>query len=360
MTQHRIATAADDKTLQQLLRDNAMPSWVSITTRREPSYFSGAELMGESYTLLTEATSGTVGMHACSYLPVHIDGKPETIGYLGAMRVAQPFRHRIRFIKSGFRALRTHLPQQASVPFYFTSIAAENVPARRLLEADLPGMPRYTPAGEMHTLVFSSALAQIPRHLEQATPADIPEIVDFYNAHAAQFQFSPRLTREWMESLDGTIGLLVGDFYLHRDKDGRIMGCLALWDQRHFKQSVIESYRAPLRQLRPLYNLYARMSNRVELPPCGRALDYLFIAFFACSDAHLVPLLLKEAAYLSRERSARSCVLGLSPHHPFLPRLKRMLKPSVYVTVIETVVLAGETHDPALEAYPVQPEVALL
>ncbi len=361
MCRSRFATRADDSVLKALLRDNPMDAWVSLSMEREPSYFHGTSLMGKSYTLISEENTEVVGMYACSYLPVHINGKSETIGYFGSMRISKPFRNKIRCIKEGFDTIREQMPKEATVPFYFTSIASENLRARRLLEANVKGMPRYHPRGQMSTLIFSTKRAKSAGMLKQATKEDISDIVVFYNQQASKYQLSPYLSEAWLESLDGHIGLRISDFYLVRDDDGKLQGCLALWDQRAFKQSVVQGYRTPLKQMRPLYNLYARLNKQVELPACGEALQHLFVAFFAFKDDAAAIDLLKEAAKIAQQtKKVKSCVLGLSSKHPLLPALKRQLRPSVYLTEIETVVLDRVDADPGLDDRLIQPEVALL
>lgn len=357
----RIASASDDTLLKRLLRENSMPSWVSITTQREPSYFKGASLMGKSYTLIAEKAKELIGMYSCTFLPVHLEGKSEQIGYIGGLRVSSGYRHKIGYIKEGFNVLKQQVPNEATVPFYFTSLASENRQARRLLEANLKGMPHYTPIGEMHTLIFSVKRGRASTQLMQATPKDIPDITAFYNQQVSSYQLSPHLSETWLEALDGSIGLTIDDFWLLRERDGTLQCCLALWDQRAFKQSVIVGYKAPLGILRPLYNLYAGLTGQVPLPKAGDALEHIYIAFFVATQEEIALQALQEASKIAEGRGASSCVLGLSSRHPFLSRLTRALKPSLYRTQIETVTLEG--------AYPVkcsfekdivQPEVALL
>ncbi len=338
-----------------------MDSWVAISMEREPSYFKAASLMGESYTLLSEKDDKRVGMFACSYLPVYINGKEEMIGYLGALRVAEAFRHKVRYIKEGFDALGQILPSRATVPFYFTSIATENDKARRLLESNLKGMPTYSPKAQMSTLVISTKKGESQKRLQQATKKDIVDIVTFYNRHASNYQFSPVLSEAWLESLDGQIGLTIEDFLIERDAEGNIVGSVALWDQRGMKQSVIKGYRAPLKQLRLLYNIYAHFTKQMKLPEPGQQLDHLFLAFFAFDEVKVAVEILQEALYLAHTlKGVDGCTLGLISTHPILPTLKRTFKPVIYLTEIETVVLQGEEGKDTLDERLIQPEVALL
>lgn len=362
MTQSRFATTADDSTIKRLLQDNPMDSWVSISLEREPSYFEGVSLMGKTYTLISQEESEVVGIYACSYLPVHINAKSERVGYLGSLRVSEPFRHKIRYIKEGFNAINEIIPKESTLPFFFTSLASENLKARRLLESNLRDMPQYHLKGQMSTLIFSHRRGKEFGLLKQATKQDIAEITSFYNKQASGYQFSPHLSEEWLENLDGSIGLLISDFYLTRDDEGVIQGCLALWNQCQFKQSVVQDYKSPLKQIRKFYNLYARLSRRVKLPAPKEELEHLFIAFFAFEDKRLATNILKEAANIAQEvKGIDNCVLGVSSEHPLLQELIRQFKPSIYLTEIETVVMANEEfYKPVLDERLVQPEVALL
>lgn len=362
---YRLATSRDDATLKHLLHDNPMQSWVNISTEREPSYFVGASLMGEAYALIAHDTivdENIIGMYSCSYLPVHIDGKPEMIGYFGGLRVVPEFRHKIHYIKHGFEAIKKIVPSRATVPFYFTSIASENATARRLLEANMSGMPCYSPVGEMTTIIFSVNQGKNEGKLIQASSKDISDIVYYYNMRVSSYQLSPCLSEEWLQNTVGHPGLDISDFWLLRDKNGKIACCFALWDQRAFKQSIIKGYKAPLNYLRILYNWYARMTKRVELPKAGKALEHLYIAFFAydADDTDLTVNVLKEAAYLACAKGATSCVMGISSQHVLLPILKYTLKPEIYRTQIEVVTLNGDDQYTNASERIIQPEVALL
>lgn len=364
-TLYRLATPKDDTTLKRLLHENPMKSWVNISTEREPSYFDGASLMGETYALIAHdaiVEENIIGMYSCSYLPVHIDGKPERIGYLGGLRVASEFRHKIHYIKHGFEAIKKILSSRATVQFYFTSIASENTIARRLLEANMSGMPCYSPVGEMTTIIFSVNQGKNGGKLVQASSEDISDIVSYYNKRASSYQLSPYLSEEWLQNTAGHPGLDISDFWLLRDKNGVLRCCFALWDQRAFKQSVVKGYKAPLKHLRILYNGYARMTKRVELPQAGKALEHLYVAFFACDDddTDLAVNVLKEAAYIARAKGATSCVMGISSHHVLLPILKHRLKPEIYRTQIEVVTLKGDDQYTNTSERIIQPEVALL
>jgi hypothetical protein len=304
-----------------------------------------------------DAPEQMVGMYSCTYLPVHIDGKPTQAGYLGGLRVNPSFRRRPSVLKNGFASIQ-HIGQDCGT--FFTSVATENVVARRILERRLKGMPTYRLEGDLETLAISVRHGRSSGILQQAVPADIPALVDFSNRQFAAYQFSPVLTESWLRGLTGDNGLRLSDFWLFKNGP-EVCGCLAVWDQRAFKQTVARGYRFPLGLLRGAYNLWAGAVGRVQLPGLGEQLEHAFLAFVAVDDAVGGTALdvVREGLDRVRDRNASAGVLGLSVRNPLLARLKRVMPASVYRTCIETVALPGQPL-PQLGGRAPQPEVAIL
>lgn len=359
----RRALPEDNVHLKAALRDNAMESWVRLSLEREPSYFDGEHLMGSSCAAIAcdkNQPHAMVGMYSCAFLPVHVNGVAEQVGYLGGLRVNRQYRHKLRILKSGFSSIPSLVPDQSTVPFWFTSVASENVSARRLLEAGLDGMPIYRPLGETETLALNTRQGKLHGLLQQAVPADVHALVDFFNRQAARYQFSPVLTQEWLLGLSGDKGLTLGDFWLAKEGTD-IRACLAIWDQRAFKQTVSRGYRFPLNLFRCAYNLYAGATGRVKLPAVGEKLEQVFLSFIAFDNlAGTLPLkIVREGLARARDKGAEVGIIGLSTDNPLVAMLKQSLKPSIYRTQIETVTLFGGLV-PELDERPPQPEVAVL
>jgi hypothetical protein len=352
---------SDDDALKAALRYNAMDSWVRLSLEREPSYFDGAALMGQSHTVIAcdkHQPEAMVGMYSCAFLPVHINGLAARLGYLGCLRVTPQYRHKIRILKGGFNSMPVLIPELGSLPFWFTSIASENVLARRVLETGLKGMPVYQAVGEVETLAINTQQGRLSGLLQQATPDDIPALVAFFNQQAARYQFAPVLTEQWLLELSGDNGLCLADFWLLKDET-QLHACLAIWDQRSFKQTVARGYRLPISSLRGVYNVFAGITGRVQLPAVGKKLEQVFLAFVAVDNLTDRVAVVREGLARAHDRGAKVAVLGLSVVNPLTALLKQSLKPSVYRTLIETVSLS-EGITPALDGRPPQPEVAVL
>ncbi len=357
---YRAASPEDDGELRAALREIPMDGWVRLAFEREPTLFAGENRMGPSSTYVArDLTGALVGTYSLSHPLVHVNSRPERVGYLCGLRVQPEQRHKIRVMKGGFASLAVLPTTRNTLPFYFTSIAHDNHKARRLLEARLKGMPAYHPVGELGTYLIHSK-GKTRGLIQQAQTNDVPALVRFFNAQMARYAFSPVLTEDWLLALNGEQGINLSDFFLL--KAGQtIRGCLALWDQRSFNQCVVKSYRFPLNHTRPFINFLTPWKRFPPLPKPGERLNMAFLAFMAFDqngESEAAPVI-QDAASIAFSRGIELCAFGLSPFNPLVNQVKKIAPRPLYRTVIETVTLQGTLDQPFLEGPP-QPEIALL
>lgn len=351
MSEFRLATPEDDALLRRLLRDNSMPSWVEMRLEREPSFFAAHGFYGHDWAVLAEKQGQAFGMYAAATVPMYVNSKAVCGGYLGGLRVQAGERQRIRHLREGYASIRALAPVLPDFSWWFTVIAAENTPARRMLEAGLRGLPRYRPLGAMTTYAMAAARGKRQDLWRRATAQDLPALLEFHAAQAGGYQLAPVLTRDCV----ARIGL--DCFYIHQDQ-GRIVAMAAWWDQRAFKQVVAHRYHRSLHWALPLYNCVARLARRVPLPPPGQALPQSFITFLA-----LQPCVLEnsdQARRLMRDLLSHCptpvAAIGLGEGHPLTP-VVAAFKPLTYRTIVYAVEFDARAE---LDNRPVQPEVALL
>lgn len=348
MTAFRVAVKADDHLIRGLLRENGLPGWVEMAIEREPSFFAGAGVVGEDWAVIASEEKDVVGMYTASVFPVHVDGATEEVGYLGGLRVTPRHRRRIRHLRGGYASIRSLARANTTLPWWFTSVSAENRVARRLLESGIQGLPIYHPVGNYVTVALSAARGQA-RHLwRRATDADVQRIAEFHNDRARKFQLSPALSAPVIRRIGAE------SFRIH-ETAGEVHAVCALWDQRWFKQIVARRYRQPIAALLPVYNAFARVLRRPVLPPAGRSLEHSFIAFLAFDEEARDKA---EALFqdLLDDCATPIASLGLHARNPVLDVLQRFA-PIRYESCIYAVAFDSV---PQLAPLPVQPEAALL
>ncbi|HEV3458907.1 MAG TPA: hypothetical protein VHG32_20340, partial [Thermoanaerobaculia bacterium] len=295
-----LATAADEPELRRLLRDRPMDGEIRVTLEREPDASLAAAVEGEPHaTIVARRRDGSLrGMGSRAVADAFVNGLPCRLGYLGQLRLDHGERRAglLRLLAAGYDGLRRlRAPEEA--PFDLTAVLADNRAARRLLGAGLPGLPAYVEVGAFTTLVVpgarrrgswpAAAAAPAPPgvRIERGDPARMPEVAACLERNRRRYQCAPRFSAAQLLSPVRSRGLSPGDFHLAissgggassgsgasggggasagssgsssaggGDRGGRVVGCLALWDQSGFKQVVVRGYGRRLALLRPALN----------------------------------------------------------------------------------------------------------
>ena len=149
-----VATPDHDAQIRQLLRDTPMAGRISLSMGHEPSHFAAAAIAGADHrTIVAIDNEQVVAMGTVSTRQRFINGQVVRIGYLSGLRLASSSRGHATILRKGYDLL--HELHRANGPaMYFTSIVADNLRARRLLERGIEGMPTYRFLGEIVTLVI--------------------------------------------------------------------------------------------------------------------------------------------------------------------------------------------------------------
>lgn len=304
------------------MAEDRMEGEIAVSFRREPSYFAGCRIQGESSTVVkcVDSLDGRIiGLGCRSTSMRYVDGQPQRVGYLADLRVA-PTHRRGMLLARGYRFLR-QLHAQDPVAFYLTVIYEGNNPALETLVGARAGLPAYLDAGRILTpalaLDFPRRPLAVPGvEIVRGSDARLPEIVDFLNACQRHKQFAP-VYRVSDFGAGCFLDLHARDFFLAVAR-GRIVGTLAAWDQSRIRQTHVEQYSPRLSALRPFYNLAARMSPLKPLPEVGARIPYLVFACLATenNDVPLLRCLLRGAYNALRGGPWHYAIAGLHELDP--------------------------------------------
>ena len=319
------ATAADDAAIRRLLRENPMRGAIRVTFEREPDYFRGANVAdGEDQTIVAFEKDRLVCMGRCTRRECWVNGAPRRVGYLGELRLDATARGRFGILRDGYRFFRSW-QRNDPADLYFTSIAADNDRARRLLESGARGLPGYAFLAELDTLLVAATGRRNHGALrvEAATPERIPGMLEVLNGHAGRHQFATVWTAETLRAL-AQHGLPLDRFLLALD-GGAVVACGALWDQRAYRQTVIRGYSRALGIARPFVNFAGRFLGTPRLPRAGSVLSHAFLsplAFVSGAESLLADFI--EAFFpLAADVGAEFLTLALPATDARLAALKR-------------------------------------
>jgi hypothetical protein len=157
--------------------------------------------------------------------------------------------------------------------------------------------------------------------IERATADHLAELAACICRNGRRHQFAPCWTISDLQSTARARGLSVGDFFVALRR-GRVVGCVARWDQRAFKQVVVRGYAPRLARWRPLVNvlgLAAPWLAMPRLPPAGTMLDVAYLSHLSVDgDDPDVARALVSKVLAARETQAFSYVtVSVAERHPF-------------------------------------------
>lgn len=356
----RFALPADDAALRSLLRRSVIPGAVRVAFTREPSYSAGEGVAGATdATILTSRAGAATGMGRCGVHTLHRNGGARRIGYLAELRLDPATPPSARSLLEGYTLLR-EAAERAGVEGFFTSITVDNARARRVLEnGGRLGLPTYRPLCQLVTFLAPVA----PGTSRDAGTADVSPSIDELTAFLARHAREAQLTLTWDEARWRALavhGITPRDFAVVR-RGGRIVAAAAVWDQRAFRQTVIDGYARGMHLARPVLNAGLALVGRPRLPDPGAVLAQGALLGAYVDDVGDWPTLWSALRTRAAARGLEWLALARDRRDAFCVRLRRLLRAREYHTTLYDVSWRDrpEWNEP-WDARLFRPEVGLL
>jgi hypothetical protein len=331
--QFELATRDDDAELRGILAATPMDGKVSLSLRREPSFFDAAVVEGEFHQVMVcrdSRTSRIAGFGCRSVRTLFVNGQPTPIGYLSGLRALPEYRN-LGLVARAY-ALFHQLHADQRTLLYISTIAEGNDRALKMLTSARAGLPTYNFAGTYHSLIIPIRRRRRSRNgasnesgttvkVRAAKQDDVRQILSFLNMVGAARQFFPRYQASDLFSQSGAFRELDPTDLLLAFRDDKLVGTLGGWDQHPFKQSVVERYASHLRWSRPLYNVFAQLRGLPSLPPVGTSFRYLTAALPVVldDDPAIFSSLLEHLLVQAAAGPCDFLTIGLHESDPLLP-----------------------------------------
>lgn len=355
----RLALPSDDVGLRQLLRRSAIPGAVRVAFTREPAYDAGAGVAGaDDVTVLHEHDGYIDAMGRCSIRDLHRNGIVRRIGYLAELRAAGAVPLPRTALREGYARLADWSIRRGAEGFV-TSVADDNVRARRVLErGGRLGLPAYRPLGALVTFL-APVLAGAGGREAGGAPVSPEELGEFLRRHACRAQLTLPWTDRYWRAL-AVHGVTSRDFAVVQ-RDGRIVAAAGVWDQRAFRQTVIDGVSGPLRLLRPAVNVARRLRGRPPLPGPGEVLAQGALLAVSVDEARDWLILWPALQALAAARGLSWLSLSLDRRDPWCSILRALTRPREYFTTLYEVRWQNQpTWSEAWDGRLLRPEVGLL
>ncbi len=354
-----LARAADEHDIRRILRENPVGGKWRISFEREPNGLGGPYLPEERQVIILarDSNSGSV-VGLCERLvrPAFVNGKRQLLPYLGALRITESYRRRIAILRGGFQTLREFAEQPDECRFALTSIAADNQIARRVLTADLDGIPRYQSVGGYATLMMRARAERMTRAITYAGLDDYGDIAAFLDQQTAHRQCAPA----WSAA---ALAAQTGLSFLVAREAGAIEGVIGIWDQRQSRQAVLRGLPPKLGAARRSANILAPLLSLPSIPAPGKRIEQAFLTSLAVRDEvpDLAVALVASGLNAAKAIGADVATIGVPVSHPWRAAIQRRFRAIQYET--ELFIAYWPDASPivdSLEIAHVFPDVAML
>ncbi len=276
-----LAKGKDDDALNKILKENEMQGRISIAFGRKPSYFKALDIEGYvNQTIVGRQKNKIIGFGTRSLRKCFVNGKIKDIGYLSNLRIAKNYKGK-GYLRLGYEFLKS-LHQDKKISLYYSTIVEDNKTAINILTNQKPYLPAYRDMGRYCTFAvslfgkkknFSTKLKII-----KGSDKNILKIVNFLRKAGSKKQFYPYYTindfNEKFRHFD------IRDFYIAMKED-KIVGIIAKWDQRKFRQIIVKNYNGLIYFLKPIYNSISKLLNYSRLPNPNSRLNFFYVSFIA-------------------------------------------------------------------------------
>lgn len=344
------ATHKDDAALRDLFRRTSMGSGIEVSFEREPSYFEALAIQGDQHevgVIRDRYTGSIIGSGTRITRRGFLNGQATDVGYLGDLRLDPKYRN-------GTLAARLYRSLQGRdswCDWYYTVIFEENTQALNTIATGRAGLPTYRDCGRILCpgIELRGKLPQFSVHgmvLRRAKKDDFPEIVDCLNRNLIRRQFSTVHQVEHFQNGKRWRGLNPEDFCI-AERNGKMVGVIAGWDQSTFKQTRIVKYHGKWEWLAPLSRWLAPLRRAPGLPAPGECLPYFYACCIAVDDDEIdvFRALLRELYNAHVGKKWLYFMIGLHETDPFAPVLNEYTR----------IPFAGRLFAVTLSEHPEQP-----
>jgi hypothetical protein len=281
----RLAKPADERALRTFFNQHQMSTKkISLQYERGPDFFAMMNARGhKSLTFVYENADGALrGVASISYRDGYVDGKLQTVGYLGDLRIAMD-RHILREWKKLYAEivnLSPELEDTGHATHYLTAVIDENNLARRTLVRNTVGGLAYNPLVPYRMVnifkmrPWAKSLSLKKFKLEPLRAQTVNEAQEFLNREHSSRYFGEH--NELRRRLEVWPNFSFGNCTIVRDLKGNIRGFCGYWDNSTLKRTRIFYHSRQLKFL----------SHALNLPKDGQELHFMYMTNF-CVDASL-------------------------------------------------------------------------
>jgi len=339
---------------------------MSLRMDRGPDFFALNRLEGERWNLaVAERAGSVVGCIAMSERNVYVNDRPTRTGYVGDFKVHPAHRDARIADALSLRAEPWFCSLPPAAPLFITVLAGNRAMECRL--SGPRGVASFHKVGTIrtHSVPILWRRRQSRRTSVRVAPArwnDLDEMIALWNAVAPLRQLAPVLSAsslaDWIRKAPG---LDIASYRLARSAGGELLGFLAVWDQRSFKQLTVVGYSRRMNAARLAFNCLCPFFGVERLPATGSPLACATVAHICVpagrSDA--LRAILTSAYNELRDARCSFMNVGLDVRDPLSEAMSGFLAQPTDVNAYMMKIRSGVVPE-TLDGRPIHYEIALV
>jgi hypothetical protein len=365
----RDVRSTDNAGLIELASSCAMTGDLTLRIDRSPDFLALNRLEGDRWRVAVAERGGRiVGCVAFSERTVFVNGLRTRTGYIGDLKVHPDYRCTTIADALSMWAGEACDTLPPRSPVLITVLAGNRAMERRL--SGPRGVPRFNKIATVRTHSISvlwkrGRSSRWGANAIETTPAawtDVPEMAELWNRVARKRQLAPAMTTKTLAAwIKRAPGLDISRYLLARSRSGELLGFMAVWDQRSFKQLTVLGYSPRMAVAKKLFNFLAAIIGAKPLPPAGSPLGCATIVHL-CVPAdrpRVLRALLIDAYNQLRHTDCSIMNLGLDVEDPLAAALRGMFAQPTDVNAYLMAERSGVSPE-VLDGRPLHYEIALV
>ena len=364
----RLATPDDNEALIGLTAACPMEGELSLCIDRAPDFFALNRLEGDRWrvAVVDSIDRRVIACVATAERRVWLQGNPRTVVYAGDLKVHPDYRDaRTADALERFVSDTARDTAGDATPIYLTILGGNAAMERRV--GGPRGLPRLQRFATLHAFAIPLLWSRRPPdgadlRVEEATEASLEEMASLWSDVAPTRQLAPVMDAERLARwIVGARGLSLSDYLLVRDRDGRLLGFMGVWDQRELKTLRVLRYSPGLSVLRGVMSALAPLVGATPPPAIGKPLHHAS-AVHVCVPSNRPDVMraLVLAAYNRLHRTDRVFLqIALDVRDPLIGALGGMLATPTVVHAHATTP-SGSWTAGTLDDRPLHFEIALV
>jgi len=302
------ATRADNEGLVYLTSLTPMKGNISIRIDRSPDFFRLLEMRGSSFVIVAELNNNIIGSYSASAVNVFINGKPETIYYLGDFKVHPDHRKSIVAARLAKATLQKLESLNADILFCTAVYGNDDVLPFFKGRAFIPLAKEVGIFNVLQIIPTPFKTRNTKYHLEEGP--FVPSGVSFFNNFMKNFQLGPVYSESSFENTT----LITASF------NNAVVSAITLIDTGPAKQNVLIRLPFYLKSIFTAIGAINTIFPVMRLPKTNEVVRILYIKSFACEPGHEETLksLLGRARNVAYEKKYTFLAIGIHEKDPFL------------------------------------------